>query len=408
MACETSDGLIPPEVEIGENEGFGEKDIFGRKELGESLVRIIEQVEHPLVIALDAPWGSGKTTFVKMWAGHLRNNGFPVIYFDAFKHDYMQDAFTAIAGEVAAAAQKAKATDADTYKTYVHKATEAGKILFRSGGRIAIRLGSLGLLDADAIDGISEDVAKAISEETKKEATEVWNDYMRERIEKSNEERLTFEAFMESLTALAQELSSHAEIQGAEESEATAAIEARRPLVFIVDELDRCRPNFALELLERIKHLFSTVGVVFVLVTHLKQMESCASFVYGENIDARTYLEKFFHITALFSDEQRMEDNAVSRYLNYISRNWPNDDQSGQLSSYFIRQIGYFSSAKKLSLRTVERISSEFILFLLSTNKNHLRIFALLPSLFLIKVVHPSIYDLARRGSLTFEEIIKS
>jgi type IV secretory pathway VirB4 component len=78
--------LFPPPVQIGEQEGFSpEKDIFGRADHGRRLTNLITAVSDPLVIAIDGQWGSGKTTFLKMWAGELRKSGFPVIYFDALK-----------------------------------------------------------------------------------------------------------------------------------------------------------------------------------------------------------------------------------------------------------------------------------------------------------------------------------
>jgi predicted KAP-like P-loop ATPase len=88
--------LFPPPLEIGDEEGFTkEKDIFGRSGIGRGLTNIISRVTDPLVIAVDNEWGTGKTTFLKMWAGELRKLGVPVIYFDAFQHDYVEDAFTA-------------------------------------------------------------------------------------------------------------------------------------------------------------------------------------------------------------------------------------------------------------------------------------------------------------------------
>ena len=64
-------------------------------------------------------------------------------------------------------------------------------------------------------------------------------------------------------------------------------------MVFIVDELDRCRPTFAIELLERVKHVFDVPNILFVF--GLNRDELCKSLrsVYGE-IDADVYLRRFF------------------------------------------------------------------------------------------------------------------
>ena len=60
-----------------------------------------------------------------------------------------------------------------------------------------------------------------------------------------------------------------------------------------VDELDRCRPSYSVELLERIKHVFSVKGAVFILAVDRDQLLSSISGVYGSNIDAPRYIRKF-------------------------------------------------------------------------------------------------------------------
>ena len=122
--------IFQPQLEIGDEEGFStEKDIFNLKEFGQSLMDLNERVEDPLVIALDGPWGSGKSTFIKMWLGLLRQNNFPVIYFDAFVNDHIEDAFTAIAGEVIALADE---NDAEGNTSFKDKAVNASKVLLKS------------------------------------------------------------------------------------------------------------------------------------------------------------------------------------------------------------------------------------------------------------------------------------
>jgi hypothetical protein len=72
------------------------------------LTRIVAALEGPTVLLLDAPWGTGKTTFIKMWLGELANVGIPTIYFDAFTNDYHDDAFLTVAGEIVARAEELK------------------------------------------------------------------------------------------------------------------------------------------------------------------------------------------------------------------------------------------------------------------------------------------------------------
>src|SRR5690606_16379713 len=88
--------IYPRPVDIEPNEGFSpEKDLFQSRALGQGMTNVVSTVSDPLVIAFNGQWGSGKTTFLKMWAGELRKSGFPVVYFDAFENDYVEDAFAA-------------------------------------------------------------------------------------------------------------------------------------------------------------------------------------------------------------------------------------------------------------------------------------------------------------------------
>ena len=43
------------------------------------------------VFSIDGEWGSGKTTFVRMWKQSLMNEGFNVLYFNVWEHDFISD-----------------------------------------------------------------------------------------------------------------------------------------------------------------------------------------------------------------------------------------------------------------------------------------------------------------------------
>src|SRR3954466_1508030 len=85
-----------------------------------------------------------------------------------------------------------------------------------------------------------------------------------------------------------------------------------KPLILIIDELDRCRPNFSLQLLERIKHFFSVPNVHFVLGTNLTQLENSIAALYGNGIDTPVYLQKFVHLTLFLVDTNTLQDRWVA------------------------------------------------------------------------------------------------
>ncbi|MBL4756429.1 MAG: hypothetical protein JKY32_01945, partial [Rhizobiales bacterium] len=127
--------IFPQELSIGDREGFTpEKDIFARAELGKGLTNLVSNVSEPIVLALDGKWGTGKTTFLKMWAGELRKNNFPVIYFDAFENDFSDDAFAALASQVVEIIDEIDTGKSDKF---VKEATAVGKILGGAAIKIA-------------------------------------------------------------------------------------------------------------------------------------------------------------------------------------------------------------------------------------------------------------------------------
>jgi predicted KAP-like P-loop ATPase len=277
--------FFPPKIEIADDEGFlPEKDIFKRGEFGDGLASLVASIEDPMVIAFDGQWGSGKTTFIRMWAGLLRQRGHPVIYFDAFASDYIDDAFLAIAGEVIALSQQKKKASTPAHKKFLNRAARAGRAILRSGTKIGVKAATLGVLDAADLDDL-----KAIADDIAEETSARTDEYIKTLLSRHGEERKNIEGVRHALSELSQVLSSPAKTS-------SDGSPAHLPLIFIVDELDRCKPPFALDLLEKIKHVFSVKGIHFVLVTHLAQLENFVRSSYGSEIDARTYLHKFYNL----------------------------------------------------------------------------------------------------------------
>ena len=64
----------------------------------------------------------------------------------------------------------------------------------------------------------------------------------------------------------------------------------------MINELDRCRPSYAVELLEVAKHLFSADRIVFVLAVNCDQLAHSVTALYGNDFDAEGYLRRFFDV----------------------------------------------------------------------------------------------------------------
>ncbi len=83
-------------------------------------------------------------------------------------------------------------------------------------------------------------------------------------------------------------------------------------LVFFIDELDRCKPTFAIMLLERIKHYFNQQNVTFVFSTNIKELNQTICSYYGQGFSADRYLDKFFNLRL------QLPKVDVEQYFNYL------------------------------------------------------------------------------------------
>jgi hypothetical protein len=378
--------IFPPDLEIGDHEGFNpSKDIFQRAEFGKGITNLLGGSTDPLIIALDEPWGMGKTTFIKMLAGHLRNEGFPVIYFDAFKNDHVDNGFLTIAGEVMHLSKELNQDDNPKYKAFVKVAARTGGILLRMGAKIGVKAATLGAIDATDFEGLKS-VASDIAKETSTKADE----YVESLLKLQSQEREALDSIREALSELATSLAdSEADNDGAK----------KRPLIFIVDELDRCRPTLALELLEKIKHIFSIPNVHFILSTHLWQLESTVRFSYGADVDARTYLQKFYNIilhfpeTGMFRNERH-----IPKYFNYLS-------QVLSLGPDDLAIVQNIAEAKQLSLRAIERIVTTIAIARAFTPENYLWLHPIVSGLSVLKITDAQLFRRALSGDINLDEV---
>ena len=101
-------------------------------------------------------------------------------------------------------------------------------------------------------------------------------------------------------------------------------VEKSNRLVIFIDELDRCNPNFAVKLLEKIKYFFNDDRFIFVFSTNLYQLQHTIQKYYGYNFDGAYYLQKFFDY------QLELPKIVLENYINYQIDLLPRD------SSYYI------------------------------------------------------------------------
>jgi hypothetical protein len=375
--------IVTPQIVVGENEAF-EQDVLGRSDFGQSLLNLISQSNDELVISLDGKWGEGKTTFVKMWQGMLTQAHVPSIYIDSFANDYIDDAFIAVASAITAYIEENSVNpNEEKSKEFREKAKHVGVQLLSWTAKVGIKAATLGAIkdsDIEELKDIQTDLAKGLAT--------IVGDFVGERLASHKQDVEILRSFKELLSEIPTLLSPDGD----------------KPFVIIIDELDRCKPTYAVELIEKVKHLFSVKNVVFVLVMHRKQLEEAVKCIYGENIDAHTYLQKFINIeTTIPKKIGESHNNDIVQYnrrlfdLHQIET-WGDDrnllDSLDVLAKHF-----------NLSLRQLERVYTNLAVFYASSKENQLRLVPIIAFLAVIKVVEPSVYEALLHQRMTYEEI---
>lgn len=248
--------------------------------------------ERGWTVALDAEWGAGKTFFIERWAKDLRRQGFPVVMFDAWTNDLGDEAVVALMAEISREMESwfpKLPIQQEVKKKAVGFMKEAGMRLRRSVYP-ATKVLISGILKK-GIGSSIEDIMSAGEEQNSSDAnadSEKMSDAVERTLDKVFETAL--EEHHRRSVAIAQFKEAMVNVIDLIHSQATAKI----PVFVFVDELDRCRPSYAISLLEEIKHIFGIPNVCFVISTNLSQLTHSVRAVYGLGFDGEQYLKRFF------------------------------------------------------------------------------------------------------------------
>lgn len=251
-------------------------DISKRREIqARALADLIVMQENPCTICLNGGWGSGKTFFLTRFAKEYCKKiaegacEKPVsIYFNAWKDDFLKDPLLSVLGQIA------QADGLQRYKIILEEIKNAAKPLLAQAGLELTKCLVKGLVNK--ITGIDADKLKDAFTLSLGDIQAL----------EENDLRGSYKELCKSREVLREKLGKL--------SQANWNV-THQPLVVVIDELDRCRPIFAIELLERIKHLFDVPHVVFVLGMDVDQLKKSLKAVYGD-IDTQDYLLKFLDV----------------------------------------------------------------------------------------------------------------
>lgn len=344
------------EIEIPEEKGKAFDNCqLDRKKYADVLTNIISTYADGFVLAINNKWGTGKTTFIRMWNQQLIDNGYKTVLFNAWENDFENNALTALMGELKTLTKK------DEVNPNFENALKNAAVFTKNLAPVLVKA-VVKKYVGESFEDLSDGVAKSIADIFEKDV----NEYA--------DKKKSIKEFRESLSKFIVDTWNN------------------KPIVFIIDELDRCRPDYAVSILEQIKHFFSIPNIVFVLSIDKEQLGHAVRGVYGsEFIDADEYLRRFIDI------EYSIPEPDVDKYVKYLFEYYNFDEFFKKPKRVTIHNQSYYFKTEredfikvsailfkqsKLTLRQQEKIFSNARLSLKSFGYNYY----LFPQLFLFLI----------------------
>ncbi len=223
----------PIEFIIDPDDPF-EQDRLDRQRRVEALCQLILRIESAGVIAVNGRFGSGKSVFLGMCAAHLRKQDVPVAEFNAWQQSHTGVPLV----DLVSALRRDPSATQRLWQIAVNLAWRSASVA--TGGSI------------------------------EREDFQPPEDFGKFEEWQQTEERRT--QFRDALAAMVGESGR---------------------LVVLIDELDRCPPARALELLDAVRHLFDVPGVVILLGINEQELRHRVRKLYGQDCEAAEYLRRF-------------------------------------------------------------------------------------------------------------------
>lgn len=355
-------------------------DALGREESAKILTQFIKNLDEPYVIAIDSPWGTGKTTFLKMWQAYLNKNKIHSIYFNAWESDFNDDALIALIKEIEIHLSDLELTNEKRRdaKKYLNKAKKFGYKLLKKSVPAAVKLATYGILDTSAI---TESTISSITEDIAKEQFSAYEN-----------SKKSLNNFRDSLEKFSEKISDDS------------------PLIFIVDELDRCRPNYAIQVLEKIKHLFSIKNIIFVLGIDKEQIGYSIESLYGKGMDVPGYLSRFIDLDYHLPKPNKkdfikftLKRHNLEVFFN-SRQQYPNLKYDEEV---IINSLSELFHLFKFSLRDIEQLISQLMIVIKVTKENEFLHPSFLCFLLALRKKRMDLYIKLKDYSISPDELIK-
>ena len=315
-----------------------EKNIIGRNTEIINFIRLLDSIKSNFSIAIDNDWGTGKTFFVKevkmildAYNEHrydyelsnleriknvidIKNIDLHLaVYYNAWENDNQKSPLLSLIYEII------KVAKIDTNKTDISINKE--KIIKDGLSAIVKHFSGIDIKELlKCVETEAKDIFKEIKgqKSTKEQVDNILNNLLLEHGER---------------------------------------------LVIFIDELDRCRPTFAVELLEQIKHYFDNDKITFVFSKNIKQLQYTIKKYYGEAFEAKRYLDKFFDLTISLNEINVIE------YFNFVNENSRGDmydyvcKEIVKEYNFTLRDVIKFVQINKICIENLRKTKNEYLYF---------------------------------------------
>lgn len=304
---------------------FDERDEFKRKSIAEKAIKLLKSDIDISPMVIDGSWGIGKTEFCHKLINLMKEGStHNIIYIDAFKADHVDEPLMTVLAEIIKILP-----EGPRRKAFINRVLPAVRYTLKT----AAKAGISHLLRQDFAD-IANDFDKTIQKVADDSIDKIAKTILKDHVEAEK----SLQTLQTALTAIA----------------------SQDPIVIFIDELDRCRPNFAVDMLEIIKHTFDVEGVSFVLITNTQQLKASINHCYGQAVDAQRYLDKFIKFRFELSPHSTRDLSspvlAATDHFFKLAKDkgcLPNDLLG---SNYFKKAIENLIRYQSLSLRQIETL----------------------------------------------------
>ena len=329
---------------------FATHDEFNRKPIAENIIRLLTSDIDLSPMVIDGGWGTGKTEFCQKLIRFMEQQqlNYQPVYIDAFRSDHSGEPLLALLAEIikTCTPEDTDEQPSEQRKNITRKVAKAAGFVMKTVAKAAV-----GHVLKQNTDDLAEEFqqimngdqdADSLAETVTDAAVTIASHTIDATVEALLKEQIEAEKNLETLKSCLKELA------------------ADKPIILFIDELDRCRPDYAVDMLEVIKHVFDIENVKVVLVTNTKQLRAAINHRYGVEVDAQKYLDKFLKYSFALPEKvvAQTEQDRVWVSIHHFEQLIKGCDIGGVLfSGYRVMEcINEMIKRNNLSLRETERL----------------------------------------------------